>query len=118
MGQNYDVRKIRAKSLAIGSHARAEYVTRTDTKQASRYAEALDQIQQLIELLSVHADEIDSPHEIQADAESVEAALRKKKLNRARIESLIGKITTALAGVTALASAVDAVQTAVTRLFT
>jgi hypothetical protein len=118
VSQNYDVGEIRAKNLAFGPHAKAKYVARPDAKQASMQAEALYQIRQLIELLSVHVDEIDSSHELQADAESMEAALRKKKLNRARIEKLIGKITTAAAGVAALANAVDAVQTAVSRLFT
>jgi Family of unknown function (DUF5955) len=70
-----------------------------------------------IELLSIHANELASPHEIQDYAESVEAALQKRKLNRARIENLVHKIAGAVAGVAALANAVDAVQTAVNHLF-
>jgi hypothetical protein len=111
MSQNYKIGKIQAGAVAIGPKSRAKHITAMQT-------EALHQIRQLIELLSVHADEIDSPGEVQADAESVEAALRKKKLNRVRIENLIAKIAPAVAGVTALANAVDAVQTAVTHLFT
>jgi hypothetical protein len=63
--------------------------------------------------LAVHTEELDSPHAVQADAESIEAALRKKKLNLPRIKNLIGKITPAVAGVTVLANAIDAVHTTV-----
>ena len=118
MGQSYRVRKIRSDNVAIGNRARAKYIMHLNAEQIAMQTEALNQIRQFIELLSVHADEIDSPREVQADAESVEAAMGKKKLNRARIENLIGKISTAVAGVTALANAIDAVQTVVTRLFT
>jgi hypothetical protein len=115
---NYDVGKVQAYNVAIGTGARAKSITHLDAEQTAMQTEALHQIRQLIELLSVHADEIDSPREVQADAEDMEAALKKKKLNRVRIENLIGKITAAVAGVTVLANAIDAVQTAVTRLFT
>ena len=119
MSKNYNkVGKITADAVTIGTHSKTEYITHLDSRQTAMQAEALHQIRQLIELLSVHADEIDRPREVQADAKDVEASLGKKKLNRARIENLIGKITTAVAGVTALATAIDAVQTAVTRLFT
>ena len=116
MGQKYDIGKVRAKNVAIGSHAKAEYETHADPKRAAIQAEALDQIRQLIELLTVHSEEIDSPHAVREDAESIEVALKKKKLNRSRIENLIGNITPAVAGVTALAKAIDAVHTAVGHL--
>jgi hypothetical protein len=114
VNQRIDVRKVKAKNVAIGNRAKAGDRTYSDAEKE----EAIYQIRQLIELLSVHAGEINSPGEIQAYAESVEAALKKKKLNRVRIENLVHKIAAAIAGVTALANAVDAVQTAVGRLFT
>jgi hypothetical protein len=116
MGQKYDIGKVRAKNVAIGSHAKAQYETHTDPKRAAIQAEALHQIRQLIELLAVHSEEIDSPHAVRADAESVEVALKKKKLNRSRIKKLIGNITPAVAGVTALANAIEAVHTAISHL--
>ena len=116
MSQKYDIGKVRAENLAIGDHARAEYVTHADPKRAAIQAEALDQIRQLRVLLAVHSEEIDSSHSVQADAKSIEVALKKKKVNRSRIESLIGNITPAVAGVTALAKAMDAVHTAVSHL--
>jgi hypothetical protein len=116
MSQHYNVGDIRADNIAIGNRAKAEYKACPDPKQASIQVEALQQIRQLIELLAAHADEIDNPREVQANAESVEIALRKKKLNRTRIENLIGRITPAVAGVTALANAIDAVHTAVSHL--
>lgn len=113
MNQSYDVGKIKAKNVAIGPHAKAGDRTYSEAEQA----EALYRVRQLIELLAVHAGEINSPGEIQAYAESVETALQKRKLNRVRIDNLVHKIASAVAGVTALANAVGAVQTAVSHLF-
>ena len=113
VNQKYDVGKVKAKNVAIGNHAKAGDRTYSDAKKE----EAIYQIRQLIELLSVHANEIDNPGAVQAYAESVETALQKRKLNRARIENLVHKIASAIAGVTALANAVGAVQTAVSHLF-
>jgi len=116
MDQKYDIGKVRADNVAIGNHARAEYGTHADPERAAIQAEALHQIRQLIELLAVHSEEIDNPYTVRADAESVETALKKKKLNRSRIENLIGNIAPAVAGVTALAKAIDAVHIAVSHL--
>jgi len=113
VNQRYDVGKVKAKNVAIGNHAKAGDRTYSDAEKE----EVIYQIRQLIELLSFHASEIDSPGEVQAYAESVETVLKKRKLNRARIENLVHKIASAIAGVTALANAIDAVQTAVSRLF-
>lgn len=113
MDQSYDVGKVKAKNVAIGPHGKAGDRIYPDAEHAA----ALYRVRQLIELLAVHADEISSPHAIQAHAESVEAALQKKNPNRSRIENLIQKIAGAVAGVTALANAVDAVQAAVDHLF-
>jgi hypothetical protein len=116
MSDRYNFEDIHADNVAIGNRARAEYKVYPDLKQASIQAEALQQIRQLIELLAVHADEIDNPGEVRANAKSVKIALRKKKLNRTRIESLISQIRPAVAGVTALADAIDAIHTAVSHL--
>jgi len=113
VNQKYDVGKIKAKNVAIGNRAKAGDRIHSDADRE----EALYQIRQLIELLTAHADEINSPPEIRAYAKSVETALQKRKLNRTRIENLVHKIASALAGVTAVANAVDAVQTAVSHLF-
>jgi hypothetical protein len=113
MNQSYDVGKVEAKNVAIGNRAKAGDHRYSDAERA----EALHQVRQLIELLSVHAGEINSSHEIQQYAESMEDALQKRRLNRARIENFAHSIASALAGVTALANAVDAVQTAVSHLF-
>lgn len=114
MNQRYDVGKVKAKNAAIGNRAKAGDRIYSDADRA----EALDQVRQLIELLSVHAGEINGPPEIQAYAKSVETALQKRKLNRVRIENLVHKIASALAGIAVFANAVDAVQTAVSHLFT
>jgi hypothetical protein len=116
MGQKYDIGKIRAENVAIGNHARAEYGTHPDPELAAIREEAMYQIRQLIELLAVHSEEIDSPHVVREDAESIEVALKKKKLNRSRIQDLISNITPAVAGVTALAKAIDAVHATVGHL--
>lgn len=117
MSEKISVEKIQADNVAIGKRAT---VNSTIGVKVDRYlrADALQQLQQLIGLLSIHADEIERPDDVQADAEAAKAALSKKKLNRARIENLISKVAAGVAGVTILADAVDAVNTTVTRLFT
>jgi hypothetical protein len=60
---------------------------------------------------------IERPEKVQEDADAIEVALDEKTLKRAHIEELTRKITAALAGVTALAGAVDAVQAAISHLF-
>lgn len=116
MGQKYDIGNLRAENVAIGNHARAEYGTHPDPELAAIREEAIYQIRQLIELLAVHSEEIDSLHAVREDAESIEVALKKKKLNRTRIQELISNITPAVAGVTALAKAIDAVHATVGHL--
>jgi len=118
MSQKYDVGEVNADNVAIGNRAKAQYTSQGNAVQSPAQMEALQQIRQLIELLPVYMDKIESPRAVQADVKAAETALGKKKLNRDRIEGLVGKIAAAVAGVTALANAIDAVQTAVTRLFT
>jgi hypothetical protein len=116
VSQEYKIGKIQAENVAVGKRAKAKHITRVDPKQASAQAEALDQIRKLIELLSIHANEIKSPQTAQADAESVEAALEEKIINHTRVNKLIRNITRAAGGVTAIADAIDAVRAAVGHL--
>jgi hypothetical protein len=115
--ERYNIGNIRAHNVAIGNSAKAEHVIYLDAGQESVQAEALQRIRQLIDLLSVHANEIANPRDVLADAESMAAALSKEKLNRSRIEHLTDRISAAVAGVTVLASAADAVRAAVAQLF-
>jgi hypothetical protein len=116
VNQRYIIKGVRAENVAIGDHARAGDEVHPDPRQASIQVEALQQIRQLIELIVIHTGAIENPREVQANARSVEIALKKKKPNRTRITYLIGKITPAVAGVTALANAIDAVQALVNHL--
>jgi hypothetical protein len=117
MSDKYNVKKIDADNMAMGKHATVISSTGIKADQ-SLQADALQQVEQLIALLSVHADQIESPDKVQADAAAAQAALSKKRLNRARIENLVSRMAVGVAGVTTLANAVDAVQTAISRLFT
>jgi len=117
MSQNYHIGDVKAKNVAIGDHARASSSVRIKAEQSALRVEALQQIQALIALLPAHADVIDDPDQVQADAKAAEVALSKKTLNRARIDKLIGRLTVGLAGVTAFANSVDAIRTAVSHLF-
>jgi hypothetical protein len=112
VNQRNDVGNVTAKNVSIGSRSKAGDHIYSEADPT----EALYQVRRLIELLSVHAGEISSLHEIQADAKSVETALQKRKLKRGRIKKLVRRIAGALTGVTALADAVAAVQTAVSHL--
>lgn len=116
MSQEYKIGKIQAKSVAVGKGAKAKNVTRADPKQAAAQAEALDQVHKLIDLLSIHADEINSPQTAQTDAESVKTALGERPINRTRVHKLMRNITSAAGGVTAIADAIDAIRAAVGHL--
>ena len=120
MASKYDIGKIKAENVAVGDYASATSTStvRVKTEQLPMQAEALHQLQNFITLLPGYADRISRPHEIEADAKAAENALSKKTLNRGHVEGLIRKMTVGVAGVAALANAVDAVQAAVTRLFT
>jgi hypothetical protein len=109
----YKVGKIEATNLAQGDGA----TINVGVQQIPIQAEALQELRRFITLLPARAAEIEKPHEVEANARAAEAALSKKKLNRGRIEDLMTKITVGVAGVAALTNAIDAVQAAVTRLF-
>ena len=116
VAQKYGIGKVRADNVAIGDHAKAEYVSHTGPKLTGKQAEALDQIRQLTELLAAHSGEIDGPDAVLADAESVEDALQSQNLDRSRIQKLIANMAPAVAGVTALSNAIDAIHATVSHL--
>jgi hypothetical protein len=118
VASKYDIGKIKAENVAVGDYASVTSTVRVKTEQLPMQAEALHRLQNFITLLPDYADRINRPHEIEADAKAAENALSKKTLNRGHVEGLIRKMTVGVAGVAALANAVDAVQAAVTRLFT
>jgi hypothetical protein len=118
MSDKYRVAKVQAGNVAIGKRAAVNSTVQVRADQSLIQADALQQVQQFIALLSAHADEIERPEEVQADAEAVEAELNDKKPSRTRIEDLFSKIAVGVAGVTTLANAVNAVHAAVTSLFT
>jgi hypothetical protein len=113
MAKNYKIGNIEAANVAVGDGATI-YV---GAQQIPIQAEALREIRRFITLLPDRADEMDNPREVEANARAAEVALSKKKLNRGRIQDLITKITAGVVGVAALANAIEAVQAAVTRLF-
>ena len=112
MGQKYDIGKVRGDNVAIGDHAKAEYVSHTGPKPA----EALYQIRQLIQLLDAHSHKIDGQDALVADAESIEGALQSENPDRSRIQKLIANMAPAVAGVTALSKAIDAIHATVSHL--
>ena len=53
MGQKYEIGKLQAENVAIGSHARAEYVGQADPKRAAIQAEALNRMHSARALLEL-----------------------------------------------------------------
>ena len=92
--------------------------TRGNADQSLIQEAALRQVHQFIALLSAHADEIERPDAVRADAQAVQDELSEEEPSRIRIENLFSKIAAGVAGVTTLANAINAVHTAVTSLFT
>jgi hypothetical protein len=116
VGQKYEIGKVRGGNVAIGDHAKAEYVSHTGAKPDGKQAEALYQIQKLIELLDVHSREIEDPDALVTAATSIEGALRSENPDRSRIQKLIANMAPAMAGVTALSEAIDAIHATVSHL--
>src|ERR1700753_959990 len=117
MADRYKVNKIQASQVAFGKNAMSDARVRAAPDGPQR-AQALERIEHLLELLESQEDEISEAEDIRADAEALQGALKKKKLNRGRIESLIQAITTGAGGITALANAADAIHGTVMKLFT
>lgn len=117
MSDKYNVTKVRAGNVAIGKRATVNSTVQVSADQ-SLIQEAALQVQQFIALLSAHADEIERPDAVQADAQAVQDELSEEEPSRIRIENLFSKIAAGVAGVTTLANATNAVHTAVTSLFT
>jgi hypothetical protein len=110
----YEFGDIKATNLAVGDGA----TINVGTQQIPLQDEALRELHRFIALLPAQAAEIKRPHEVEANARAAEVALREKRLDRRRIQDLITKITAGVLGVATLTNAIEAVQAAVTRLFT
>src|SRR5207244_6766205 len=107
MGEKYKIGTLRAGNVAIGDHATAQYTRHADPERAEIQAQALYQIRQLIELMAIHAEEINGPDAALADAESIEDALHEKNPNRSSIVNLISDTGPSVAGVTAITNAIS-----------
>ena len=117
MGQRYKIGKVAGTNVAIGGHAHAGSTTKTTNYQLEARDQAVSELRRFISLLPDHEESIENPQIIRDNAKAAEQALTKKKLDRARIEKLVRKIAAGVAGVTALANAIGAVQTTVAHLF-
>jgi hypothetical protein len=110
----YEIGKIKAANVAVGDNP---YIN-VGAQQIPLQEDALRELRRFITLLPAQAAEIKKSHEVEENARAAEVALSKKRLDRGRIEGLIAKITAGVVGIAALTNAIDAVQAAVTRLFT
>ena len=117
MSPKYSIGSIQGHNVVSGDKANITSTVYVGSEQSLLREQALAEIRKLIALLSTHADMIDRPEKVREDAEAIEVALDEKTLKRTRIEELARKITAGLAGVTALAGALDAVQAAINHLF-
>ncbi len=116
MTDRYKIKNMRAKNVAYGKKAKIDARVRAAPDWPLR-AQALDQIEHLLELLTSQDGGAPETDSIQANAKALDGALKKKRLDRAHIEGCIQKITAGAAGVTALANAADAIHATIMRLF-
>jgi hypothetical protein len=114
------VKKLRSKNAAFGHRASVKDKSRTvvSGQQLTLQAEALQELRKFASLVPDYAEVVENPQNLQTLASKTEAALKKSRPRRDRIEKLISEMTMGVVGVTALAQAIEAVQAAVTRLFT
>jgi hypothetical protein len=114
VAEKYRIGNIEAANVAVGKGA----TINVGAQQIALQDEALQELRRFIALLPAQAAEINKPHEVEANARAAEVALREKRLDRRRIQDLITKIAAGVLGVATLTNAIEAVQAAVTRLFT
>jgi hypothetical protein len=113
MRDKYKVGEFSAENVAVGHRASS----RSHARVTPAVEDAIEKLRYFVSLIPEHIEPALDSDSVCRHAEELEAALRKKRLNRARIEQILGTLTVAVSGTAALANAISAIQSAVTRLF-
>ncbi|HUB39854.1 MAG TPA: hypothetical protein VMA72_13455 [Streptosporangiaceae bacterium] len=113
MRDKYKVEHFSADNVAVGQHA----FVKVRAPVSPAVQDAIDTLRHFVSLLPEHIEAHDGDS-VRAHAQELEVALKKKRLNRDRIERILGDLMLGVSGIATVANAVDAVQAAVVRLFT
>jgi hypothetical protein len=113
MRDKYTVGEFSAENVAVGHGASA----RSHSRVTPAVEDAIEKLGYFVSLIPEHIELAHDSASVCRQAAELEAALRKKKLDRGRIEKILGTLTVAVSGTAALANAISAIQSAVTRLF-
>lgn len=114
MSSEYNFRgKIEAQNLAIGTDARAVYAA----DNSRTVAELQSTIDALIAAFAQHRAVLMDPAGLIQDARAVRTEIASPKPNHGKIVGLLSRMAGGVAGITALAAAMENLQHAVGRLF-
>jgi hypothetical protein len=113
MSDKYTLKKFSATNVAVGHRSSVQ----PGASVSPAVNDALDKLRYFVSLIPESVGQGQDSDDVRAQAENLEAALCKKKLNRERIEKILRNLMLGVSGVAALANAMDAVQSAVARLF-
>lgn len=113
MNDKYKVEHFSADNVAVGHRAFVQ--TRAPVSPAVK--DAIDKLRYLVSLIPEHIELAQDNGSVRGQAQELEDALRENGLNRNRIERILGNLMLGVSGIATLANAVDAVQSAIARLF-
>lgn len=113
MRDKYKVENFSGENVAVGHRASA----RSHLPVTPGLEDAIERLRYFVSLIPEHIEPAHDCDNVLGQAEELEAALRKKRLDRRRIEKILGTLTVAVSGIAALANAINAIQSAVARLW-
>ncbi len=109
---------INAEQIAVGRKARATKIVSSANQALEQKGlqEVRDNLDELVNALTTHADALDNPDEVLDSAEVVADELSKDKPNKLTLTAILGGIASSVQSVAAIATAVDALKHAITLL--
>ena len=107
---------INAEQIAVGRKARATKIVSSANQALEQKGlqEVRDNLDELVNALTTHADALDNPDEVLDSAEVVADELSKDKPNKLTLTAILGGIASSVQSVAAIATAVDALKHAIT----
>lgn len=107
---------INAEQLAVGRKARAMKIVSSADQALEQKGlqEIREKLDELVNILTEHADALENPDEVLDSTEVVAEELSKDKPNKLTLTAILSGIASSVQSVAVLASAVDALKHAIT----
>ena len=107
---------INAEQLAVGRKARAVKIVSLADQALDRKGlqDIREKLDELVNILTAHADALDNPDEVLDSTEAVAAELSKDKPNKLTLTAILSGLASSVQSVAAVATAVEALKHAIT----